>query len=320
MKTEITGIAHYLPPYVVDNLEISERYPKGGSPEDIFGKTGIKKRRYSKDLTTGQMAIESVKALFEKTQTKASEIDVVIVGTLSPDYYYPATAAVLINKIEAVNAYGFDVINACPSFLNALMLADVMIRSGESKKIVVCGADRMSTTLNAFDYKTGLLFGDGAASVLLEPSLNRLSGINDCAVKVVPGFTEDVYYRTPFSSKDYSNEKFELDGQKVYKHGVSLTVDFVREFLEKHSLTLKDFKYVIPHQANMRMIREIAEKLQAPIEKFLVNIEHVGNTAGASVPLCLSEKVDEGIVQKGDRLLLVSFGAGYVLSLSDLYF
>lgn len=320
MKAIITGIAHYLPPRVVDNIEISTRYPAVGSPEDIFGKTGIKERRYSDELTTGDMAVESIRALLKKTNTKAKEIDLVLIGTLSPDYHFPPTAAVVIGKIKAVNAWGFDVMNACPSFLYAVMLARVMILSGEVKKAIVCGSDRMSTTLNAFDHKTGVLFGDSAASILIEASTSEALGINHCDCKVVPDKTGDVYYKTPFSCENWSNEKFELDGKSVYRHGVALMSEFISEFLQKHSLTFEDFTYIIPHQANMRMLREIAEKLNVPIEKFLVNIEHVGNTAGASVPLCLSQKVDEGIVKKGDRLLLVSFGAGYALSITDMYF
>lgn len=320
MKAIITGIAHYLPPRVVDNIEISNKYPAVGSPEDVFGKTGIKERRYSENLSTGDMAVESIKTLLEKTNTKASEIDLVLIGTLSPDHFFPPTATTVIKKVGAINAWGFDVMNACPSFLSAVMLAHAMILEGTVKKAIICGADRMSKTLNAFDHKTGVLFGDGAASILIEAGSSDSLGINNCYCKVAPDKTGDVYYKTSIACENWSNEKFELDGKAVYRQGVDLMSNFITEFLQKHSLTFEDFKYVVPHQANMRMLREITDKLHVPLEKFLVNIELVGNTAGASVPLCLSQKVDEGIVRKGDRLLLVSFGAGYSLSITDTFF
>ena len=320
MKAVITTIAHYLPQRVVNNTEISNRYPKVGTPADIFQKTGIMERRYSNDLTTGEMAAESVKNLLSKAGVKPSEIDLVLVGTLSPDHFYPSTAVTVIHKVEAVNAWGYDVVAACPSFLFAIPQAVTMIEIGRAKKVVVCGADRMSKTINAFDYKTGVLFGDAAASVLIEAKSDEELGINNCFSKVVADDLEDVYFRTPFNCENWSDEKFELDGKKVYRHGVDLTSDFIGEYLKKYSLTLEDFKFIVPHQANIRMLKEIAVRLNVSFDKFLTNIHNVGNTAGASVPLCLSQKVDEGIVKKGDRLLLVSFGAGYTLSITDLFF
>lgn len=321
MKAVVTTIAHYLPERIVNNDEISIKYPKVGSPDDIFQKTGIIERRYSDDLTTGGMATEAVKTLLKKASLVPNDIDMIIVGTLSPDYFNIATAVLVINNIEARRAWGYDVVAACPSFLMAVQLAVTEIETGGAKRIVVCGADRMSSTLNAFDHKTGVLFGDGAAAVLIEAKQDDdKRGVNNCLSKVVADDMKDVYFRTPFSCDNWADEKFELDGKKVYRHGVDLTSDFIGEFLKKNSLTLEDFKYIVPHQANIRMLKEIAVKLNVPIEKFLVNIHNVGNTAGASVPLCLSQKVEEGIVKKGDRLLLVSFGAGYTLSITDLFF
>ncbi len=330
MKANITGVAHYLPPRVVTNLEISEKYPQAGTPEQIFTKTGILERRYSDNFSTSEMATEAILLLLAKTETRAEEIDCIIIGTLTQDaffnhknikdtnniYDYTPTAIKVIRKIGAKKAFGFDVLNACPSFLTTIQLAESQIAMGLLKKVIVCGSDRMSKTLNDMDYKTGILFGDAAAAVLIEPSIDF--GIIGTHSKVVSDNLEDVYYKTPFSSTDWSNEKFEIDGQKVYKHGVTLTVGIIREYLNKNFLSLNDFKYIIPHQANIRMLVEISSQLDIQLSKFLVNIDKVGNTAGVSVPLCLSQKLEEGIISKGDRLLLVSFGAGYTLSVVDL--
>lgn len=319
MKAKITAIAHYVPEKVVNNIELSERYSTI-TPDRILGKTGIKERRYSNDLTSAGMATKSVEKLLEKTGTRADQIDCIIVGTLTPDYFFPSTAVVVIKNIKAVNAFGFDTVAACPSFLFGLEQAQMMIQVGKAKKIIVCGTDRMSKTINAFEHKTGVLFGDAAACVLIEACSEEDQGINSCYSKVVADDLEDVYFKTPFNSENWLTEKFELDGQKVYRHAVDLTTQTIKDFLQKNSLTLTDFKYIIPHQANLNMLDDIAEQLNVPFSMFLTNLETMGNTAGASVPLCFSQEVEKGTIQKGDRLLLVSFGAGYTLSITDTFY
>lgn len=319
MKAKITGTAHYVPDRVVNNEELSERYGTI-TPDRILMKTGMHERRYSDDLTSAKMASKSVERLLEKTGTRADEIDCIIVGTLTPDYFFPSNAAVVIKKVGAINAFGYDISAACSSFLYGMEQAQMMIQVGKAKKIIVCGTDRMSKTINAFEHKTGVLFGDAAACVLIEPCSDEEQGINACWSKVDADDLEDVYYKTPFNSDNYANEKFELDGHKVYANGTGLSGPFIKEFLQKNSLSITDFKYIVPHQANMNMLDDIAEQLDVPLSMFLTNLEMMGNTAGASVPLCLSQKVEEGVIQKGDRLLLVSFGAGYTLSISDTFY
>jgi 3-oxoacyl-[acyl-carrier-protein] synthase-3 len=319
MKAKISGVAHYVSDVVVNNDQLAKEYGTITS-EQILVRTGIQERRYSQELTTAGMATKSVEKLLETTGTRADEIDCLIVGTLSSDYFFPSTAVVVIKNIKAVNAFGFDMVAACPSFLFALEQAQMMIQTGKAKKVIVCGSDRMSKTINAFEHKTGVLFGDAAASVLVEVCGDDEKGINNCYSKVVADDMEDVYFRTPFTSDNWSSEKFNLDGRKVYEHGVGLTAQVINEFLQKHSLTLQDFRYIIPHQANLNMLNDIATRLNVSPSMFLTNLQLMGNTAGASVPLCLSQKFEEGIVQKGDRLLLVSFGSGYTLSIADLFF
>ena len=222
------------------------------------------------------MATKSVERLLEKTGIHAEEIDCIIVGTLTPDYFFPSTAVVVIKNIKAVNAFGYDTVAACPSFLFAVEQAQMMIQLGKAKKIIVCGTDRMSKTINSFEHKTGVLFGDAAASVLIESCSDEEQGINTCYSKVVADDLEDVYFKTPFNSNDWSNEKFELDGQKVYRHGVDLTVETIKDFLKKNSLSLSNFKYIVPHQANMNMLSHIAEKLNIPFAMILTNLETMG--------------------------------------------
>ena len=320
MKAKLAGLAHYLPHCIVDNEEILKKYPEAGTENKIFKKTGIKERRYSEYLTTSDMATKSSIALLDKMKIGSCEIDCVIVGTSTADYFFPSTASVVIKGIGAKNAFGFDINAACPSFLVAIEQSVMMITLGRAKNIIVCGADRMSRTLNSDDYKTGLLFGDASASVLLSVCDGDEKGINHCYSKVVADDLEDIYLKTPFSCDNWMSEKFIMDGRKVYQRGIELTVKTVKEFLNKYSLSLADYKFIIPHQSNLRIIEKIAKQLKCHHEKFLTNIESVGNTASASVPLCLSQKVDEGVVNKGDRLLLVSYGAGYIVSITDLFF
>lgn len=319
MKAKITAIAHYVPTKVVNNEELSKCY-NAITSEMILMKTGIKERRYSGDLTSAGMATKSVEKLLEKTGTRAEEIDCIIVGTLTPDYFFPSTAVVVIKNIKAVNAFGYDTVAACPSFLFGLEQAQMMIQLGKAKKVIVCGTDRMSKTINSFEHKTGVLFGDAAASVLIESCPDEEQGINTCYSKVVADDLDDLYFRTPFNSDNWSDEKFNLAGRKVYQNGTGLTAQTINDFLKKNDLKITDFDYIIPHQANLNMLRDIATLIGAPFEKFLTNLEMMGNTAGASVPLCLSQEIEKGTVQKGDRLLLVSFGAGYTLSITDTFY
>lgn len=320
MKAKITGIAHYVPTRVVNNVELSEKYGTI-TPDRILLKTGIKERRYSDDLTSAGMATKSVEKLLEKTGTRADEIDCIIVGTLTPDYFFPSTAVVIIDNIKAINAFGYDVVASCPSFMYAFEQAQMMIQIGKAKKVIVCGVDRMSKTINSFEHKTGVLFGDAAASMLIELGSDEELGINTCQSKVNTEGIWDVYYETPFAThEDWYQKRFMLAGREVYAHGVQFTAELITDFLKKNNLKLDDFKYIVPHQANINMIIDVAKLINVPFEMFLTSLEFYGNTAGASVPLCFSQKVEDGTIQKGDRLLLVSFGAGYTLSIADTFY
>lgn len=317
MKAKITGVGHYLPNKIIDNKSLFQHYKI--TEEEIFEKTGIKERRYVKETTTtADIVCHAVNDLLKSTSKTIDDIDCLIVGTLTPDYFFPSTAVSAINKLKAKNAWGFDLSAACSGFCYGLSVATAMIEQGTARNIIICGADIMSRTINNFDYKTAVLFGDGAGAVLLEATNDNKQVLNSSLCKVKADNLEDVYFKTPFSAANWSNEKFELQGGKVYRSGVALMVETVKEFLDKNNLTLNDFDHIIPHQSNLNMLEDTAEFLQISIDKFKINIEKVGNTGGASIPICLSEFVKKGEIKKGERILLVSFGAGYTISIIDL--
>lgn len=317
MNVKITGIGHYLPDRIIDNKYLQEKFEIDEA--SIFKRTGIKERRYVEDgFTTTDLVSNAIKNLLINASKNICEIDFIVVGTLTPDYFFPSTAVSVINKIEAHNAWGFDISAACSGFCYGLNTASALIENGTIKNAIVVGAEKMSATLNSFDYKTGILFGDGAGAVLLESTNSDENIIKGFLCKVVADDLNDVYYKTPFNTSNWAKEKFELAGAKVYKNGVNLTVELIKEYLSNTVTTLSDYDYIVPHQANIRMLTEIAHGLNCGMDKFLINIEKVGNTGGASIPICLSEMYSKGKLKKGDRLLLCSFGSGYTTAVVEL--
>jgi 3-oxoacyl-[acyl-carrier-protein] synthase-3 len=317
MNVQITAIGHYLPDQVITNDKLSEKY-KGFDHKSIFKRTGIKERRYAGVMTTGDMIVKSINNLLIKSNKRIEDIQLIIVGTLTPDYVFPSTAVSVINSMGAKKAWGFDISAACSGFCYGLHIATKLIKDGGISNAIVCGAEKMSATLNDFDYKTGILFGDGAGAVLLENTMDEKNIIIDSICKVEADDLNDVYYKSPWNTEDWEKEKFELSGQKVYKNGVHLTVEVINKYLESRSKSINDFDYIVPHQANMRMLTEIGKGLNIELDKFLINIENVGNTGGASIPICLSEMYLNGKLEKGDKLLLCSFGSGYTTSVVEL--
>ncbi|MEP5338124.1 MAG: ketoacyl-ACP synthase III [Algibacter sp.] len=319
-KVAITATGHFVPDKPIDNKVLSKLLDNKLTPSQILEKTGISERKYATDLSTTDMVVSAVQDLLKKSDKDIKDIDCLIVGTLTPDYFFPSTAVNAINKLGATNAWGFDISAACSGFCYGVSIATDMINSGSAKSIIVCGSDLMSNTLNSFDYKTKVLFGDGAGAVLLESTNSSSSHINGklCRVKADNLEVEEVYYKTPFYAEgDWNDEKFELQGGLVYRAGVSIMIDAINEYLRLNVLTLDDFNYIIPHQANLNMLQDIAKGIGKTLDYFKINIQTRGNTGGASIPICLSEFVDKGEIRKGDRMLMVSFGAGYTFSVID---
>lgn len=317
MSAIISSVGHFLPERVIDNAYLGKKYKL--EENSIFKKAGIKERRYAAaHITTTHLVCEAVKDCLKNSKYTIQDIDCIIVGTLTPDYFFPSTAVSAINRLGAHKAWGFDISAACSGFCYGLSIASSMVGRNGLNKIIVCGAEKMSATLNDFDYKTGLLFGDGAGAVLIESTDNQDSSFKGSLCKVEADDLNDVYYKTPFNSNDWVTEKFELSGHKVYRNGISLTIETIIEYLNKNNLAISDYDHIIPHQANIRMLREIAKGLNISMTDFLINLEHRGNTGGASIPLCLSEFYQQKKIKKGDRILMCSFGSGYTISIVDI--
>lgn len=310
MKAKITGIGHYLPNKIIDNEKLAIDFDI--LAEKIFQKTGIRQRRYLEMGSTSDLVIKAIKNLTVNTNTDLDDLDCLILGTTTPDYFFPSTATAVLNKIKNNNAFGFDISAACSGFMYGLHLARLMIESGEAKKIIVCGGDKMSSTLNSNDYRTSVLFGDGAGAILLEPALESDSNFlykSICSLKK-DGLSE-VYLKTGLNNKNKNVGTIHMDGRRVYESGVAQMAKSISDYLKKMNLTFNDIDYLVPHQANLRMLEAVAKSLEFPFEKMLINIENSGNTGSATIPICLSQQYEQNHIKMGDRLLLVGFGAGY---------
>ena len=275
----ITGIGGYVPDYVLTNEELSRMVDT--NDEWIMSRVGIKERRIltEEGLGTSYMARKAAKQLIQKTGVDPNTIDALIVSTSSADYQFPSTASIVVGKLGLKNAFAFDFWGACCGFLYTLDVAASMVQSGRYKKIIVIGADKMSSMVDYKDRSTCPLFGDGAGAVLL--------------------FTVD--HRLHYLYQE---------GRTVFRYAVTNMSDDCVLIAERNGLNKDNIQWVVPHQANMRIIEAIAKRLELPLEKVMVNIEHYGNTSAASIPLALWD--NEAKLKRGDNLLFTAFGAGFV--------
>ena len=313
----ITAVGHYVPEKVVDNkyfetfLDTNDQW--------IQSRTGIKERRYlDKDKPTSAMAIPAVQQLLKNRGISAEELDVIIVATVTPDMPYPSTACIVQDAIGAKNAWGFDLSAACSGFLFAINTGAKLVESGSYKKVLIVGADKMTSIANFKDRNTCILFGDGAAAVLLEPTEDKEYGIIDSILHIDGSGGEFLYQPGGGSLHPASHETVDKDmhyvhqdGKAVFKVAVVGMADVSDEIVKKNNLKSEDISYLVPHQANMRIITACGERMGLPMEKVMLNIHKYGNTTCATIPLCISEYWHEGKVKKGDYIVLASFGAGY---------
>jgi 3-oxoacyl-[acyl-carrier-protein] synthase-3 len=311
----ITGIGAFLPEYRLTNEEISRLVDT--SDEWIMQRIGIKERRIMKEegMATSDMGVAAIKELLEKTGTKAEEIDLLICATITPDSPLPATANVISHKAGLVNAWSFDLTAACSGFVYALTTGAKFVESGQYKKVIILGADMMSSITNYKDRTTCPLFGDGAAAVMLEPTLENL-GVIDHINRVDGGGAQYLQIKSGGSMKPVTHESIDNDehliyqeGQTVFKTAVSNMADVAVEMMQKHHITAKDLSWVVPHQANMRIIDAVGRRMGIDKQKVMVNIQNYGNTTAATIPLCLYDY--EKQLRKGDNVILVAFGAGF---------
>ena len=315
IKAVITGVHGYVPEYILTNEEISKMVDT--SDEWIMTRIGIKERRILKGEGKGasDLGYEAVKGLLEKTKTSPDEIDFLICATVTPDMQFPATANIISDKVGIKNAFSFDLNAGCSGFLFALSTAVSYIESGRCKKIVVVGAEKMSSIVDYSDRATCPIFGDGAGAVLVEPTTEK-NGIIDFILKVDGSGRKHLHQKAGGSVKPASHETIDAkehyiyqEGQPVFKYAVSNMASVAEEILKKHNLTADDIAWLVPHQANLRIIDATANRIGLSKEKVMVNIQKFGNTTSATLPLCLWEW--EKKLKKGDNIILAAFGAGF---------
>ncbi|GHT68038.1 3-oxoacyl-[acyl-carrier-protein] synthase 3 protein 2 [Bacteroidia bacterium] len=315
LRAAITGVGGFVPEYVLTNEEISQMVDT--TDEWIMSHIGVKERHVlrDKDKGTSDMAVEAVKDLFRKTGTKPEEVDMLLWCGVTPDMSFPSTANITSDKLGITNAFGYDINAGCSSFLYALVTASKFVESGSHKKVVVVGADKMSTIVDYTDRSTCPIFGDGAGAVLLEPCKDD-NAIIDSMMHVDGSGRKYLFQAAGGSLNPPSFETILKrqhfifqDGQPVFKAAVSRMSDTAVAMMEKHNLTADDIAWLVPHQANMRIINACARRIKLPLEKAMVNIQRYGNTTAATIPLCLWDY--EKQLRKGDKLIIATFGAGF---------
>jgi 3-oxoacyl-[acyl-carrier-protein] synthase-3 len=311
----ITGVGGYVPSYVLTNSEISKMVDT--DDEWIMTRVGIKERRILNEegLGSSYMARKAAKQLIQKTKTNPDDIDVLIVATSTPDYVFPSTASILCDKLGLKKAFAFDMQAACSGFLYAIETAAAFIRSGRYQKIIVIGVEKMSGVTDYRDRATCPLFGDGAAAVMIESTTEEY-GIMDAYLRTDGKGLPFLHLKAggsvcPPSYFTIDNRMHYLyqEGRTVFKYAVSYMPDACAEIIERNGLSKEDIAWVIPHQANKRIIDAVANRLDIPMEKIMVNIDHYGNTSAATLPLCLWDFEDK--LKKGDNVIFTAFGAGF---------
>lgn len=311
---KITGLGKYLPEYVLTNKELETMVDT--NDEWIRTRTGISERRILKGegLGTSYMSQRAAEAALEDAGIQADEIDVIIVATVTPDYLFPATACLVQKRIGADNAYAFDLSAACSGFLFALSTGGNFIESGRAKKVLVIGADKMSSIIDYTDRTTCILFGDAAAAVVLEATeektgiidyIHHTEGDDDCMLyqpaggSVKPASAQTVEQNLHFIRQD---------GRAVFRKATEGMADVSTEIMDKNNLEPEDVSWLVPHQANLRIIDATARRMGLDKEKVMINIDRYGNTTSATIPLCLVDWKDQ--LKKGDNLILSAFGGG----------
>ncbi|MGQ9846498.1 MAG: beta-ketoacyl-ACP synthase III [Bacteroidales bacterium] len=315
LKAVITGVGAFVPEYILTNEELSRMVDT--TDEWIMTRIGIKERRILKEQGKGasDLGTESVKKLLEKTNTKPEEIDLLICATVTPDMQFPATANIICDKIGIKNAFSYDINAGCSGFLYALATAAKFVESGKYKKVVVVGAEKMSSIVDYTDRTTCPIFGDGAGAVLLEPTTEEYGIIDEILQsdgvgriylhQKAGGSLKPASFETVAAREHFIYQ----EGQPVFKWAVSKMADVSVEIMKRNNITPETLAWLVPHQANMRIIEATANRMGISKDQVMINIERYGNTTSATLPLCLSEW--EPQLKKGDNIILSAFGAGF---------
>ena len=315
IKAAITGINAWVPEYRLTNNELATMVDT--SDEWIMQRVGIKERRILKGegKATSDLGEQAVRGLLEKTGTSPDEIELLICATVTPDMFFPATANIISDKVGIKKAFSFDIGAACSGFLFALQTGAAYIESGSVKKVIVVGADKMSSITDYTDRTTCPLFGDAAGAVLLEPSKDE-TGILDYIFRTDGSGRKYLHLKAGGSARPSSHETVDAgehfiyqEGQSVFKFAVSNMADIAVEIMEKNSLKASDIAWLVPHQANLRIIDATGRRMGLEPEKVMINIENYGNTTAATIPLCLYDYRNK--LHKGDKIILAAFGGGF---------
>jgi 3-oxoacyl-[acyl-carrier-protein] synthase III len=314
-RAAIAGVHGYLPDYILTNAELEKMVDT--TDEWITTRTGIKKRHILKGENQGSsvMGIEAVKGLLKKTNTDPRDIDLLICATITPDMPTPATANIISHAVGAVNAFSYDLQAACSGFLYAMITGAQFIETGKYRKVIIVGTDKMSSIVDYQDRTTCVLFGDGAGAALLTPNASGL-GIIDSVLKGDGAGEEHLHQKAGGSRRPPSHATIDAkehylyqNGQAVFKVAVNKMAEIVEELMQRNHLSSADIAFVVPHQANKRILSAVAQRVGISIDKMMINIDNLGNTTAATIPLCLWQY--EPQLKPGDRLILTTFGSGF---------
>lgn len=313
----ITGIGGYVPDYILTNEELSRMVDT--SDEWIMTRVGIKERRIltEEGLGTSYLARKAAKQLIAKTGVDPDTIDALIVTTTTPDYKFPSTASIVVGKLGLKNAFAFDFEAACCGFLYSLDVAASMIQSGRYKKIIVIGADKMSSLIDYTDRQTCVLFGDGAGAVLVEATKEEGVGVQNSYLRTDGKGLPFLHMKAGGSvcpashfTVDHRLHYLYQEGRTVFRYAVTNMSDDVLEILKRNNLKGEDVDWVVPHEANLRIIEAVAKRAELNLDRVMINIDHYGNTSAATIPLALWD--NEHLLKKGDKIVFTAFGAGFV--------
>lgn len=315
IRAAITGVQGWVPEYILTNKELESMVDT--NDEWIQSRTGIRERRIlkGKDQGTSVMAVNAINGLLQKKGISPLEIDLIICATTTPDMQFPATANIIADKVGAKNAFGYDISAACSGFIYSLVTASKFIESGSHKKVIVVGADKMSSIVDYTDRQTCVIFGDGAGAVLLEPAENG-NGIIDSILRSDGAGAQHLHQKAGGSMRPATHETVDArehyiyqEGQAVFKFAVKGMADISAEILEKNNLTGDDVAWLVPHQANKRIIDATAKRMGLDEQKVMINIDRYGNTTNGTIPLCIWEW--ESKLKKGDNIIIAAFGGGF---------
>jgi 3-oxoacyl-[acyl-carrier-protein] synthase-3 len=317
IAAKITALAGYVPPRVVTNFDLAKRVDT--NDEWIRTRTGIIERHYADPgVASSHLGAEAAKKALAARGIGADEVEMIVVATVTPDMFFPSTACLIQDRIGASKAWGFDISAACSGFAYALTVGAQFVGAGSHKKVLVVGSDVMTSILNYEDRATCVLFGDGAGAVLLEPAENDNEGILDFEHDIDGSGGRNLYMPGGGSLNPSTHETVDKkmhfvhqEGQQVFKYAVRRMSELAVEILERNGLTSEDLALVVPHQANLRIIRAMQERLGVDDSKVMINIEKYGNTTAGTLPLGLMQALEEKRIKKGDLVLLIAVGAGY---------